>query len=78
MSDEQKIAEDEDTHDSWQSWLHHQHTKKRMLGQRKEVERLTVQMHNIALASSDAQVRDVAVKLQCAAAFLRVLEGKDQ
>ncbi len=77
MTDEKKLQEDEDTEESRQSWLQHQHTRKRVIAQRKENERLMVHLHNKALGSSDADVRHIAVQLQGALAWLKVLEGED-
>jgi hypothetical protein len=77
MTDEAKLAEDEDTEASRESWLHHQHTKKRLIAQRKEVEQLQNKLHSVAVASSDPEVRWYAALLTAAERFEHVLKGID-
>lgn len=77
MTDEKKLAEDEDTEESRESWLHHQHTKKRLLAQRKEVEQLQSKLHSVATGSTDPEVRWYAALLTAAERFEHVLKGTD-
>lgn len=72
------MNDDEDTAESRSSWLAHAHTRKRAAAQKKEVDRLMVQLHMLSLASTDAQVRHAGVQLQDALAIQKVFEGKDQ
>lgn len=72
------MQDDEDTVESRSSWLAHAHTRKRALAQKKEVERIAGQLHMLAMASTDANVRHAAVQLQDALAIQKVFEGKDQ
>ncbi len=75
MTDE--LAEDEDTQESRDSWLQHQHTKKRLQAQRKEVEQLRLKLHAIAIGSTDPEVRWCAALLTAAERFEHVLKGTD-
>jgi hypothetical protein len=71
-----QLGPDEDTEESYQSWVQHEHTRKRAAAQREEVKRLIEQLHMVGLASEDPKVRHVSVQLQDALAFQKVFEGK--
>jgi hypothetical protein len=78
MTDEKKLAEDEDTIESYHSWVGHEHTRKRAKAQRIEVESLQRALNGAGLGSTDPNMRMIAAQLFCAQAFLKVLEGKEQ
>lgn len=71
------LADDEDTTESRDSWLQHQHTKKRLHAQRQEVELLKTRLHGAAMASSDPDVRAIASLLHAAQRLELVFQGKD-
>ena len=77
MKTEQQLAEDEDTQESRDSWLQHQHTKKRLHAQRQEVELLKIKLHAVAMASVDPEVRAIASLLHAAQRLELVFQGKD-
>lgn len=74
----ENLREDEDTEESYQSWVHHQHTKKRAAAQRKEMAALETNLLNKALVSTDPDVRQAAALLHTAKLFVLVFEGHDK
>lgn len=72
-----QLAEDEDTEESRDSWLQHRHTKVRLHAQRIEVANIQTKLNQVALGSSDPEVRGVASLLLAAQRFELVLQGKD-
>lgn len=77
MTNEQQLAEDEDTEESRSSWLQHSHTKKRLHAQRAEVEKLKQKLLSVAMGSQDAEVRQIAVLVVTAEKLALVFQGKD-
>lgn len=71
------MNDNEDTQESRDSWLQHQHTKKRLHAQRQEVELLKTKLHSVAMNSNDPDVRAIASLLHAAQRLELVFQGKD-